>query len=114
MAKNFLNTLNNKLDQVLDPAKRDLFVPLKGDPDALEQHMNILTPRSGSKVAYSGKFKLKIPFLNQYFVIGISLFPLPGGKYSISLWQKGKSAVEQKIVTQDQYDRWAAKQEGEI
>ena len=114
MGKNFLNALNNKLDQVLDPAKRDLFVPLKGNPEPGEQHMNILSPRTGSQVAFSGKFKLKIPFLKQYYVIGISLFPLPGGKYSISLWQKGKSAVEQKIVSQDQYDRWAANQEGEI
>ena len=88
-----------------------MFVPLKGNPEPHEMQMNVLYPKTGSKVAYSGKFKLKIPFLNQYFVIGISLFPLPGGKYSISLWQRGKSAVEQNIISQEQYDKWVEKQQ---
>ena len=111
MGKSFLNVINSKLDQALDPGNKDLFVPLKGNPDPHEMQMNVLYPKTGSKVAYSGKFKLKIPFLNQYFVIGISLFPLPGGKYSISLWQRGKSAVEQNIITQEQYDKWEEKQQ---
>lgn len=96
--------LNTKLDRALSNKPKDIYVPLKDDPQEGDRHMNMLFKRDGSRVAYSGKFRLKIPLLNKSFVIGISLFPA-GKNLSVSLWLDGRSAVDQGIISKEELEK---------